>query len=189
VIDILSARVNYFFHFSLLVYSRETKFVSFPMMTSQLHSSVIYQLHTEISSLDALIHRSKDQHRSQLFLQRARGVYRLGLLVHKALGRDDSDSADAGRNTKRLSKVVVKVYEFNRTAANDPIARSVADRCVQLDRPNHRASLLPPSSRSSPQHIRSTVHSSLEPGRMPSTRYPRRCSGSQCGQFPESTFA
>lgn len=68
-----------------------------------LHASVRTQLSTELMVTDALWKRSRDQHRSQIFLQHVSHVRRLGRLLLRALGLYDTDAAS---HLKDLSKRV-----------------------------------------------------------------------------------
>ena len=78
------------------------------IMSDQLHSSVQSHLATELVLLHALIRRSKDQHRGQLFLKRLHGVYRLGRLVRAALLLSTEDTMN-GDFRKDLSQLIPKV--------------------------------------------------------------------------------
>lgn len=80
-------------------------------MEKRLHPSISSHLDTDLSVLEAVIERSKFQHRSQPFLRRMREVLRLGRRV-AVLVNDQTTvvgSSDQDRSNAVQGEIVVKV--------------------------------------------------------------------------------
>ncbi|KAK4683422.1 hypothetical protein P7C73_g6846, partial [Tremellales sp. Uapishka_1] len=73
------------------------------------HPSTTQHLTTELALLDALYRRSKDQHRSQLFLQRQYQVLRLGKLVLRA--------TSAQNLAKLITKLINALFTASRSTS------------------------------------------------------------------------
>lgn len=73
------------------------------MTEKRLHSSVSSHLDTDLAVLEAVIERSKFQHRSQPFLRRMREVLRLGSRVAALVNDCNTD------NEAKASEVVVVI--------------------------------------------------------------------------------
>ncbi|WRT63996.1 uncharacterized protein IL334_000923 [Kwoniella shivajii] len=93
---------------------------STPLIRLSIHSSILSHLATELSFLQTLILRARDQHRTQLFLRRMYEVLRIGKVLLRYVKESNVESVPAEwekkrRRGERLIGIMIKsVYTAQR---------------------------------------------------------------------------